>query len=132
MTFLLDTNACIAILRDRDSNVARRLMREPCGTVALCSVVNAELYYGTYKNQQGAPTLAKLDRFIRIFHSYAFDDPAAEVYGRIRADLTVRGTPIRPGDLMIAAIALANNVILVAHNTREFARVDRRPLEDWT
>jgi tRNA(fMet)-specific endonuclease VapC len=88
MTFLLDTNACIAILRDRGSNVARRLMREPSGTVALCSVVKAELYYGAYKSQQRAQTLAKLDRFIRIFHSYAFDDPAAEVYGRIRADLT--------------------------------------------
>ena len=131
MTFLLDTNACIAILRDRGSNVARRLRQEPSGTVALCSVVKAELYYGAYKSQQRAQTLARLDRFIRTFHSYAFDDPAAEAYGRIRADLAAQGTPIGPNDLMIAAIALVNNLILVTHNTREFARVAGLALEDW-
>jgi tRNA(fMet)-specific endonuclease VapC len=91
MTFLLDTNACIAILRGRGSNVARRLMRESSGTVALCSIVKAELYYGAYKSQQRTQTLANLERFVGIFHSYAFDDAAAEVYGRIRADLAVRG-----------------------------------------
>jgi tRNA(fMet)-specific endonuclease VapC len=68
---------------------------------------------------------------VRTFHSYAFDDSAAERYGRIRADLVTQGTPIGPNDLMIASIALANNLILVTHNTREFARVDGLPLEDW-
>jgi tRNA(fMet)-specific endonuclease VapC len=61
-----------------------------------------------------------------------FDDAAAEVYGRIRAELASRGTPIGPYDLMIAATALANNLILVTHNTREFARVSGLVLEDWT
>ena len=67
-----------------------------------------------------------------MFHSYTFDDAAAEVYGHIRADLAVQGTPIGPNDLLIAAIALANNLILVTHNTREFARVAGLALEDWT
>jgi tRNA(fMet)-specific endonuclease VapC len=132
MTYLLDTNACIAILRDRGSNVARRLRREPSGAVALCSIVKAELYYGAYKGQQPAQTLSMLGRFINIFYSYAFDDAAAEVYGRMRADLATRGTLIGPNDLMIAAIALANNLILVTHNIREFARVAGLSLEDWT
>jgi tRNA(fMet)-specific endonuclease VapC len=131
MTYLLDTNACIAILRDAGSNVARRLRQESSGTVALCSVVKAELYYGAYKSQQSVQTLAKLERFVRTFHSYAFDDATAERYGRIRADLAMQGTPIGPNDLMIAAIALVNNLILVTHNTREFARVAGLPLEDW-
>jgi tRNA(fMet)-specific endonuclease VapC len=69
---------------------------------------------------------------VRTFHSYAFNDSAAERYGRIRTDLAMQGTPIGPNDLMIAAIALANNLTLVTHNTREFARVDGLPLEDWT
>jgi tRNA(fMet)-specific endonuclease VapC len=50
MTYLLDTNACIAILRDAGSNVTRRLRQESSGTVALCSVVKTELYYGAYKS----------------------------------------------------------------------------------
>jgi tRNA(fMet)-specific endonuclease VapC len=132
MTYLLDTNACIAILRDRSSNVARRSMQEPSGTVALCSIVKAELYYGAYKSQQHTQTLSRLNRFIRNFHSYTFDDAAADAYGRIRADLAAQGTPIGPNDLMIAAIALANNLIVVTHNTREFARVAGLSLEDWT
>ncbi len=53
----------------------------------------------------------------------AFDDQAAEVYGRIRAQLSSQGTSIGPNDLMIAAIALAQGLILVTHNTREFSRV---------
>jgi tRNA(fMet)-specific endonuclease VapC len=132
MTYLLDTNACIAILRDRGSNVAHRLRQEPSGTVALCSIVKAELYYGAHKSQQPTQTLTRLGRFINNFYSYAFDDAAAEVYGRIRADLAARGTPIGPNDFMIAAIALANNLSLVTHNTREFARVAGLSLEDWT
>jgi tRNA(fMet)-specific endonuclease VapC len=132
MTFLLDTNACISILRNRGSNVARRLRQAPSGTVALCSVVKAELYFGAYKSQQPGQTLARLDQFVRMFHSYAFDDAAAGFYGRIRADLAARGTPIGPNDFMIAAIALANNLILVTHNTREFARVTGLIIEDWT
>jgi tRNA(fMet)-specific endonuclease VapC len=90
------------------------------------------LYYGAFKSQQRTQTLAKLDRFIRNFHSYMFDDAAADVYGHIRADLAAQGTPIGPNDLMIAAIALANNLIVVTHNTREFARVTGLSLEDWT
>jgi tRNA(fMet)-specific endonuclease VapC len=131
MTYLLDTNACIGILRDQRSNISRRLMQESPGTVALCSVVKAELYYGAYKSQQTVQTLAKLTRFIRIFHSYAFDNVAAERQGYVRANLGARGTPIGPNDLMIAAIALANNLILVTHNTRECARVAGLTLEDW-
>jgi len=132
MTYLLDTNACIAILRDARSNVARRLRQESSGTVTLCSVVKAELYYGAYKSQLSVQTLAKLRRFVRTFRSYAFDDSAAERYGRIRADLAMQGMLIGPNDLMIAAIVMANNLTLVTHNTREFARVAGLILEDWT
>jgi tRNA(fMet)-specific endonuclease VapC len=84
-----------------------------------------------FKSQQSAQTLAKLDLFLRAFSSYSFDDQAAEVYGRIRADLAARGTPIGPNDLMIAAIALVNHLTLVTNNTREFARVAGLRLEDW-
>ena len=100
--------------------------------VALCSIVKAELYYGAFKSQQPTQTLTRLGRFINQFYSYTFDDAAAEAYGRIRADLAARGTPIGPNDFMIAAITLANTLILVSHNTREFARVAGLSLEDWT
>jgi tRNA(fMet)-specific endonuclease VapC len=66
-----------------------------------------------------------------LFPSLPFDDEAAEHYGRIRAELTTEGTPIGGNDFLIAAIALANGLTLVTHNTREFARVTGLTIEDW-
>ena len=132
MTYLLDTNACVTVLRDARSNVAQRLAQTPHDDVALCSIVKAELFYGAYKNRQAARSLEKLTQFVTAFQSYPFDDSVADLYGRIRAELEAQGKPIGPNDLLIAAIALSNGLILVTHNTREFSRVPGLALEDWT
>ena len=69
--------------------------------------------------------------FFSRYRSLPFDDVAADVYGRIRAELESKGTPIGPNDLLIAAIAVANDLTLVTHNTNEFSRVTGLVLEDW-
>ena len=94
-------------------------------------MVKAELYYGAYWSAQSDSNLALLDQFCARFVSLPFDDDAAIVYGRIRADLRSKGTPIGPNDLMIAAIALVHDATLVTHNVKEFARVNGLSLEDW-
>jgi tRNA(fMet)-specific endonuclease VapC len=66
-----------------------------------------------------------------IFVSLRFDDEVALVCGQIRARLASAGTPIGACDLLIAAIALAHNLTLITHNTREFGRVDGLQVEDW-
>lgn len=63
--------------------------------------------------------------------SLPFDDAAAEVYARIRADLAKLGTPIGPHDLQIAAIALLHQQIVVTNNVREFSRIPSLVVEDW-
>jgi tRNA(fMet)-specific endonuclease VapC len=63
--------------------------------------------------------------------SLPFDDQSAVVFGEIRTQLAAKGTPIGAYDLQIAAIALANNLILVTHNTKEFSRIPQLQLEDW-
>ncbi|MRT32681.1 type II toxin-antitoxin system VapC family toxin, partial [Xylella fastidiosa subsp. multiplex] len=65
------------------------------------------------------------------FSTMPFDEAAAEEYGRLRAHLSATGQLIGPNDMMIAAIALANRLILVTHNTAEFSRVPGLVLEDW-
>lgn len=65
------------------------------------------------------------------FVSVPFDDSGAEHYGKVQAHLAVLGTPIGPNDLMIAAIALANGLILITNNTSEFSRVPGLSIEDW-
>ena len=63
--------------------------------------------------------------------SLPFEAKAAQICGQIRVKLQAKGTPIGAYDLQIAAIALANNLTLVTHNTREFERIENLALEDW-
>jgi tRNA(fMet)-specific endonuclease VapC len=90
----------------------------------------AELYFGAFKSPQPAKNFALLATFLPVFLSLPFGDLAAKVYGQIRADLEARGTPIGPNDLMIAAIALSNDLTLVTHNIAEFGRVPGLKLVD--
>jgi tRNA(fMet)-specific endonuclease VapC len=78
-----------------------------------------------------AKTLQKQQEFLNRFISLKFDDECAVIYGEIRSKLAAKGTPIGNNDLHIAAIAIANNLTLITHNTREFSRIDNLKLEDW-
>ena len=89
------------------------------------------MYHGAYKSARRDENLALLAKFFSQFNSLPFDDVAAEAYGRIRAELTRRGTPIGPNDLIIAAIAVAYVLTLVTHNTAESSRVAYLRLENW-
>jgi tRNA(fMet)-specific endonuclease VapC len=131
MIYLLDTNVCIAAINPGESPIKECLARHAPADLALCSVVRAELLWGAWRSRRPESNLALLEKFFALFRSLPFDDSAAQHYGRIRANLTAKGTPIGPNDLMIAAIALAHDLILVSHNTREFSRVEGLRLEDW-
>ena len=131
MTYLLDTNTCIRYLNGRGIGVLRRLQALPPQEVRVCSIVKAELFYGAMKSTNPLQSLAKQQAFLNQFVSLFFDDQSAEIYGRIRAQLAVLGTPIGPNDFMIAAIALAHDLTLVTNNTREFGRISGLHIEDW-
>jgi tRNA(fMet)-specific endonuclease VapC len=130
--YLLDTNSCVLILRrGPNAPVAIWLSQVAPTDVALCSVVVGELVFGALRSRDIAKNLAETRVFASGFRSLPFDDSVAEIYAAIRADLAAKGTPIGPNDLMIAAIALANSLILVTHNTAEFSRVVGLTLDDW-
>ena len=131
MRFLLDTNACVGVLRGRSLGLAERLEAIPPEDVALCSIVVAELLFGARKSARTEQNLAAVRLFASKFHSLPFDDDAAEHYSRIRAELDAMGLPIGPNDLMIAAIARAKQLVLVSHNVSEFGRVQGLQVEDW-
>jgi tRNA(fMet)-specific endonuclease VapC len=131
--YLLDTNAWIAYLRQKNQRLVQRFQQTSSSDIVLCSVVLAELIYGAHhspaKNQ--AANLALVRRLQKRFVSMSFDDGAADEYGKIRAYLASQGMPIGPNDLMIASIALANDLTIVTHNTSEFSRVPGVKLQDW-
>ncbi len=131
MTYLLDTNTCIIYLNNRSTSVKEKLESISRQDISVCSVVKAELFYGAMRSNNPSRTLGIQQKFLNQFFSFPFDDSATLIYARIRADLAKKGTPIGPYDLQIAAIALANNLILVTHNTKEFSRVQGLQIEDW-
>jgi len=131
MIYLLDSNACIVFLNKRSDKLKQRLELCEPQQIVLCSVVKAELLYGAMKSQNSQASLLKVENFCGHFQSLPFDDNAAKFYGKIRSELSAIGTPIGANDFMIAAIALANDVTLITHNTREFSRVSGLLLEDW-
>jgi tRNA(fMet)-specific endonuclease VapC len=131
MIYLLDSNTCIRFLNGRSVNIARKVKTTPPDQIAVCSIVKAELYFGAERSNNVTKTRAEQDEFFTPFQSLPFDDAVANIYAKIRADLAAKGTPIGPNDLMIAAIALANNLTLITHNTREFSRIETLKLEDW-
>ena len=131
MKYLLDSNTCIRYLNHRSQSVIDKMASISPADIVVCSIVKAEMYFGAKRSHNPVKTKAEQDAFLVLFQSLPFDDSAAEIYSDIRADLAARGTPIGPNDLMIAAIALANNLILITHNTREFSRITALQLEDW-
>lgn len=128
---LLDTNICIAWLSDADRGVRRQLTALEPGDAVLCCVVKAELLYGARKSAKPAANLSKLETLFSLFDSLPFDDAASEEYGSLRAQLEAAGTPLGANDLLIAAIALANDATVVTRNEDEFRRVPGLRVEVW-
>jgi tRNA(fMet)-specific endonuclease VapC len=129
--WLLDTNVWIAYLNKKPSPVQSRILAVPVEKLLLCDVVKAELYYGAYKSLKTTENLARLENLFLIVRSLPFDAKAARHFGEIRAQLEQGGMLIGAYDMQIAAIALANHLTLVTHNTREFSRITALKLEDW-
>ena len=90
-----------------------------------------ELLFGAEKSSKRELVHEKLQVFFSRFKSMPFYDAAAQIYGVIRAALEKEGRSIGPNDMLIAAIALANELTVVTHNTAEFGRVPGLLLEDW-
>lgn len=131
LLYLLDTNVCIIYLKGKSPTVNQRFKSLKCNNIAVCSVVKAELFYGSIRSNNPSKALQIQRTFLNQFVSLPFDDNCSLIYGKLRARLANAGTPIGSNDLLIASIALANNLILVTHNVREFSRIKNLKLEDW-
>jgi tRNA(fMet)-specific endonuclease VapC len=128
--YLLDTNVCINYLKG-NTDIIRRLSSVAPSVVFVCSIVKAELLYGAMRSNNPSRAQQVQNAFLSQFHSFPFDDQAALIHSRIRAQLAAQGTPIGPYDAQIAAIALTHDLILVTNNTRGFRRVENLKIEDW-
>jgi len=131
MRYLLDTNICVYIIKRQPPAVVQRLRQVDVSEVGISAITLSELLHGVEKSSRPAQNRAALNDFLTPFEMLPYDDRAAEIYGRIRADLERRGRPIGPLDMLIAAHALSLGAILVTNNTREFRRVPGLAVENW-
>ncbi len=131
LKYLLDTNACIRYISGRSVPLRNKIIATPTNKISVCSIVKAEMFYGSMKSQNPQKSLKEQKEFLDQFQSLPFDDEAALIFGELRADLAKKGTQIGGYDLQIAAIALANDLTLITHNTKEFSRIGNLKIEDW-
>jgi tRNA(fMet)-specific endonuclease VapC len=134
MTYLLDTNACIALINGAPKTVRRRFQRAIArdATILVSSVVAFELWYGAAKSQRRESNAERLQAFLAGPLEWTdFDDEDAREAGLVRADLETAGKPIGAYDVLIAGQARRRGATLVTSNVAEFARVAGLKWEDW-
>ena len=131
MRYLLDTNVCVDYLTGRYPHVAERLQGAAPADVAVSAIAVAELRYGADKSARPDANHQALDILLGDVATLDFDREAAAAYGRLRTSLERDGTPIGPNDMLIAAQALAAQLILVTDNTGAFGRVKGLVVENW-
>ena len=131
MGFMLDTNTCVELIRERDDRILRRMRRRRPDELCVSSVTLSELEYGAAKSADPQRNRLALAKFMTPLTVVPYDDAVAPVYGRVRAELEKAGTPIGPLDTMIAAHALALGLTVVTDNEREFCRVSGLTVQNW-
>ena len=131
MKLMLDTNICIAIIKQRPKDILQKFSAYQVGDICISSITLAELCYGVAKSQHQEKNQVALDEFILPLEVAAFEHTAALFYGGLRTTLEEQGTPIGPLDTMIGAHALSLNLTLVTNNTKEFNRIPGLKVIDW-
>ena len=131
MTYMLDTNICIYAMRNKPEQVLQRLKKELNSGVCISSITLAELEYGMKHSSNPVKNEQALLRFLVPLSVLPFGTTAASEYGEILTYLQSIGTPIGSLDMLIAAHARSEDMILVTNNVREFERVPDLDVENW-
>lgn len=131
MSYLLDTDTCIYALKQHAS-VLENMLSKNRADIVVSVITEAELRTGAAKSAAPAKTLKLVENFLKPLEIVDFTSSDAIEYARIRSKLERAGTPIGPLDTLIAAQAVARELVLVTNNEREFRRVPDLDLENWT
>ena len=132
--YLLDTNACIALINGAEVN-RRRFQRAVASdsVILLSSIVAFELWYGVAKSQRKDSNTQRLEAFLAgPFEWTEFDGDDARAAGTVRAELEAAGKPVGAYDVLLAGQARRRGATLVTSNTKEFGRVPGLKWEDWS
>lgn len=130
--YMLDTNICIFAIKHKPESLVHRIEQCIPGELCISSITFAELLHGVEKSQAVERNRLALLLFLSKIAILDFDSEAADEYGKLRADLERKGTPIGPMDMLIAGHAKSEQLVVVTNNIREFKRISGLEIQDWT
>lgn len=130
MKYLLDTNTCIFYLRG-NATITEKVRVIGNANLAISFMTVSELFYGAYKSEQVAKNLAKLHKLLTEVRIVNSNNAISDNFGKLKAALEKTGRRIDDADLLIAAVAQTQKLILVTDNYKHFTRLDSLQLENW-
>jgi len=129
--YLLDSDVFSLMVKGLDEGINRRMQKLLRGEAALSVITTGEFFYGVSHAPISRLRDQRARRLLEFFGVLPIGEDVAPLYGKIRADLRAKGTPIGPNDLWLAAQAKALGLIMVTRNAGEFKRVAGLKVEDW-
>lgn len=130
LRYMLDTNFCIATIRDKPAGV-RAAFKLHQAQMCISSVTVMELFYGVEMSAQQQRNLAEVEGFIARLDVLDYDTAAAAHTAQIRAELRKSGIQIGAYDQMIAGHARSRGLVVITNNKKEFQQVVGLRIEDW-
>ncbi len=131
MDFILDTNICIYIAKQKPPEVEEKFSTLKVGQVGMSLITYGEMLYGANRSQNQEKAKSVLNELIQLIPVIGMNSDVAEHYTDIRTDLTQKGKMIGNNDLWIAAHVRSIGKTLVTNNTKEFERVSNLKIENW-
>jgi tRNA(fMet)-specific endonuclease VapC len=130
LEYMLDTNICIYVLKNRPPELRDRFDRE-AERLSISSITLCELHYGAEKSARRLANLEAIAGFVARLDVLDFSASAAAHHGQIRAELERTGQPAGIYDMLIGAHARSEGLTVVTNNTREFVRMPGLRVENW-
>lgn len=131
LQYLLDTNICIYIAKEKPVSVLQKFEKMAPGQLAMSVITFGELLYGADKSHHPKKARSTLEELSNLIPPLPLPIDAGEYYGTIRSTLEKKGKPIGNNDLWIASHALAAKLTLVTNNVKKFSRVLHLKIENW-
>lgn len=130
MQYLLDTDTCIYWLNGKKS-VRDKLLEIGFQEVSICVITVSELYFGAYNSSKIKQNLTTAEIFIQNISILPLSNQTLKQFGQLKAQLRKAGTPVADFDLLIASVAITENLTLVTNNTRHYQRIPNLILDNW-
>jgi tRNA(fMet)-specific endonuclease VapC len=131
MKYMLDTNICIYIIKQKPRTVIERFLQTEISQIGISSITLSELLFGASKSSKPEQNKIALAQFVAPLEILPYDDQSAQYYGDLRAYLEKQGKPIGSLDMLIAAHALSIACTLITNNEKEFIRIPNLNTDNW-